>query len=53
MVEKLHQNNELDSRCLPIRPNRNSEEDDSSDDENETEKASKTIPIINKQVIVT
>ncbi len=53
MVEKLHQIHELDSRCLPIRHDRNSEKDDSSDDENETEKAPQSIPIINKQVIVT
>ena len=53
MVERLHQEKELDDRCLPIRHSSVVEEEESSDDEgeNETEKAS--IPVIEKQVTVT
>ena len=52
MVERLHQINELNSKCLPIHHDQNVE-DDSSDDETETEKVPKPIPIIETQVIVT
>jgi hypothetical protein len=50
MVEKLHKKNELDERCLPIRPDRCLMIGERSDDDDETETT--PIEIINKQVFI-